>query len=440
MIDASPHHCRVSRALLFALFCLVPLVLKAGPASAETSLLEAKQSSDRGELQSAVILLKEHLKERPGDSDARLMLARVNIDLYQGAAAEAELLRAQSAGVPRADILIPLIRALLLQSQYERVLDETVAAEITGTERQAEIAALRGDAFRGLGQATAAAIEYDRGLALVPGQVDAGLGKVRLALMGQRIEDARALLNEVVAANPSSASAWELSAEIDQSLGNYEAAEKALDKAENLARNKLMPRFKRAVARLERGDVEAAIEDINQVETQMPDFPGLYFARGLLMLRQGLVERGLESLNVYLSFDPNNLRAIYLIGLVELDLGNREKAEAMLRRYLDAVPTSATAGLALGRSLVARADFNTAIELLRPLVQDNPENPDLLALFAIAFGGVGQIGEARRLLDRAIDLSPETAGLRVASAENLLRVGKSDAAVVELDKALELDP
>lgn len=182
------------------------------------------------------------------------------------------------------------------------------------------------------------------------------------------------------------------------------------------------------------------MQDIELVEEQMPDFPGLYFARGLLMLRQGLMERGIVSLNAYLRYDPDNLRAIYLIGLAELERGNRDTAEAMLWRYLDAVPSSATAGLALGRSLIVRDDFKAAIALLRPLVEDNPENPDLLALFAKALGGGGQIDEARRLLDRAVGLLPEEATLRVASAENQLRLGQSDSAILELDKAVELDP
>lgn len=247
MIEYNP---RVSRSLLIALLCLAPLLLlRVAAANVDEAVREAQQYWDRGELQSAVILLKNQLRERSDDPDVRLLLARIYIDLYQGEAARSELLRAQSAGVAREDILGPLIRAMLLQSEYESVLDEIAAAdEVAGTERLAEIAALRGEAYRGLGQTAAAAIEYDRALALVPGQVDAGLGKVRLALMGRRIEDARSLLEQVTAANPGSATAWELSAELDQALGHYDAAEEALDKAEILARNKLVPRFKRARA------------------------------------------------------------------------------------------------------------------------------------------------------------------------------------------------
>lgn len=439
MIDYSA---RASASFFLTQVCAATLLLLGPlPVSAYDALQGAQQHWDRGELQSAEILLKNHLRDRSDDIDAHILLARIYIDLYQGDAAEAQLIDAQSAGAARHLLLLPLTRALLLQGEFERVLDELAARELSDdTRRQAEVAAFRGDAYRGLGQTAEAEIEYDRALALLPGQVQAGLGKVRLAMMARRVEDARSLVDQVTAANPGSADAWELSAELDQVLGNYEAAEQALDKAEILSRNKLPPRFKRAIARLERGEIEGALQDIDQVEAQMPGFPGLYFARGLLMLRQGLIDRGIESLNAFLRYHPSNLRATYLIALAELQRGNRDTAAEMLQRYLDAVPGSISAGLALGGILVAREDFRGAIALLRPLVQDNPSNAELLALYAKALASAGEIEEARRSLDSAIASSPDQANLRVASAENLLRLGQADAALLDLDKAIELDP
>lgn len=424
--------------IVAALIALMLSAIAAG-AFADENRREARQFWDQGDLQSAVIVLKNHLGEQPDDTDARLMLARIYLDRYAGAAAESELRRMQSAGVSRDQILLPLARALLLQGAYQRLLDETLMAA-TAAENRAELAALRGDAYRGLRQADRAAAEYEHALSLAAGQVDALIGLGRLAVSQRRIADARALADQATAANPASAAAWEFSAELDYALGNETAAEAALKKAEILARNKLVPRFLRALARLERGDIEAAASDIEEIERTTPNFPGLYLLRGLLMLRQGLVDRGIESLNEYLRYDANNPRAIHALALAELGRGNRDSGENLLRRYLDALPNSVVAAVPLSQSLIGRNDFASALALLRPIAKANPDAPRLLAVLSQAYSGLGDFEQAQRAIDRAVALMPENADYRVTSARNLLRLGQADASIAALDEAVRLDP
>lgn len=115
-------------------------------------------------------------------------------------------------------------------------------------------------ATRIAGSATrpAARAEYGRALSLVSNQLDAQLGLARLALLEGDIEQARQVLLSTTAQDPSAAQAWELLAEVDFAQARYAAAEESLVKAIVAGRNKWMPRFKRSLARLELGKLDAA--------------------------------------------------------------------------------------------------------------------------------------------------------------------------------------
>ncbi|WP_082674080.1 tetratricopeptide repeat protein [Thiohalocapsa sp. ML1] len=423
----------IGAALCCAALCCVAI------ASAD-ELDRARDYWQQGELTAATLVLKEHLNKAPDDIDARVLLARVILDLYQAAAARNELLKAQSAGAPRALVLPPLARALLLLGQYQQVLDEVAVAAVADPAGQAALAALRGDAHRGLGDPAAARAEYGRALSLVSNQLDAQLGLARLALLEGDIEQARQVLLSTAAQDPSAAQAWELLAEVDFAQARYAAAEESLVKAIVAGRNKWMPRFKRSLARLELGKLDAAAADIDAVADEFPGFPGLFFARGALALAHGDLEAGLTSLAAYLKFDPGNLRALYLSALAEMERGNLDLAANYLQKYLDLLPSSVPANRALAELLLQKHNPAAAETLLRKALAQKPDQPELLVSLARALGRQGRWQDAQQPLDRIIELEPDVAQYRVAVAENLHRLGEREAALVQLEQALALDP
>jgi putative PEP-CTERM system TPR-repeat lipoprotein len=295
--------------------------------------------------------------------------------------------------------------------------------------------------------------------------------------MAGRVEDARSLVDQVTAANPGSAAAWELSAELDQALGNYEAAEQALDKAEILSRNKLPPRFKRAIARLERGEIEGALQDIDQVEAQMPGFPGLYFARGLVMLRQGLIERGIKSLNEFLPLDADlgyadpalNLAKLYLrdgdsgsardlmqsvleqapghveatLALGELD-GADGQAAAQRQRLADAVdayPNEIRFRLALARVLLTAGEPGQSLAVLQTAPSAIKDNPELFLLLGESQMALGALDEAVSIYQSLMVAAPDRAAVaHYLLARAYAQQGNLPAMMESLVRAVELEP
>jgi tetratricopeptide (TPR) repeat protein len=96
--------------------------------------------------------------------------------------------------VPPADVWPPLGKVLLLQGQYQRLLDELPA-----DDQQADWLALRGHALFGLHHDEEARAVFMRIAAQHAGTVAALLGQARLALQDDRKEDALALVRKAVA-------------------------------------------------------------------------------------------------------------------------------------------------------------------------------------------------------------------------------------------------
>jgi len=407
--------------------------------AAADALQQARDEWRDGRLKAAAILVEDYLQRRPADADARLLLARIDLDLWQGRAAENELTRAGRAGAEREVLLKPLARALLLQGEPQRVLDE-IPVGSGDPGRQAALTALRGEAQRRLGQSRDATASFEQALALDPDQETALVGLARIALAERRLDDGRALLQRATQAAPLESAPWELLSELDYATGDFEAAEASLIKAEIVARNKAMPRFKRAMTRFELGQLDKAEADIEQVAASFPDFPGLELARGALALRRGNAAGAVGHLSGFLKRAPENLRATYLLGLAEMQRGDYELAEGYLVRYLSALPQSARAAMVLAQVRLARHDSFGAEEVLLPFADDPDAPPEVFAALSRALARQGRLGEAERRIAEAVARAPDNADYRVTHAERLAQLGRADAAGAELEAALKVDP
>jgi putative PEP-CTERM system TPR-repeat lipoprotein len=426
--------------LRYVVLCVwFAFLLPSGTASAD-DLAPARDHWERGELTAAILLLKQRLAEAFDDIDARLLLASVYLDLHQAEAAEQELLKAQSAGAPRSRLVVALARSWLLREQYASVLDQVAIESVSDPAAQAKLAALRGDAHRALGNHRAARDAYERALSLEPDQLDARLGEARLALAARKTDEARETLIAVTERNPEAARAWELLAELDFALGDYASAEQSLVKAVIVGRNKWMPRFKRALTRLELGKIAAAEADLDAVAEQFPNFPGLLLARGALALQRGELEAGVAALDAYRKLDPGNLRVLYLLAIGEIQRDNLDLAENHLRKYLELLPDSVLANRALAELLLLKQHPSAAEDLLRRALLAQPDDPDLLLSLVRALGRQRQWREAQEVVDALVSVAPDVADYRVVAAENLHRIGEPDAALEQLERALALDP
>lgn len=128
------------------------------------------------------------------------------------------------------------------------------------------------------------------------------------------------------------------------------------------------------------------------------------------------------------------------------DLGNEpKKAFAVLRAALALSPKDAELLNALGYTLADRgatpAELNEAVELTLRAVKLTLGNPMTLDSYGWALVKQGKnLGGAKRALQEAVDLASDEAELRYHLGVACAKLGESDAARIELGRALQIEP
>jgi tetratricopeptide (TPR) repeat protein len=123
------------------------------------------------------------------------------------------------------------------------------------------------------------------------------------------------------------------------------------------------------------------------------------------------------------------------------DEGALDEAIKLLDPLINA-PNPPVAAILLRGALADRGqDFRTAEDCYRRGLVLSPDQPDALnnLAYLILLRG-GDLNEADKLISRAIELAPGTAGFYDTQARIQARMGRRDNALAAFDKALKLEP
>ncbi|WP_295606930.1 tetratricopeptide repeat protein [uncultured Lamprocystis sp.] len=243
-----------------------------------------------------------------------------------------------------------------------------------------------------------------------------------------------------MALHPHDARVLESLGEAQFGDGQFVEADAAFTEAIGYGRSDWMVQYKRAMTRLELGQLDLAAADIAAAAQQSPNFPGLNYARGILLLKQEQPEQALADLLLYLRERPKDPQAAYLAGTALYQLGRYHESEEYLERAYRAAPETPTRAAALAAVRLARKDFAGAEALLRPFADQPDAAPGIQELLGQAVRGQGRAAEARDLLTAAVTARPDGAMTRLRLAESMLAAGDPVGAEPELRAVLQASP
>ncbi len=140
-----------------------------------------------------------------------------------------------------------------------------------------------------------------------------------------------------------------------------------------------------------------------------------------------------------LAANPDSLQAIG--GLAHLLITQKKypEAEALLRPALDKHPDSVPLTAQLAAVLVAE-DKAEAIPLLEKLHTGNPANEEVTRMLARVKADAGDFAAADALDQALLKLHPHDADLLTSHAQNLIRLGQTQAAFGVFEQAAAADP
>ena len=431
---------RQPRRLLVSLvlsFLLVPAPLIAD----DDALATARAEFQTGELLAARLRLKELLQYEPGNGQGRLLLARTYLDLRDGAAAEQELNRARSAGVAEAEVAPLMAKALLLQRQFARLIDATELDAGEDPALRADLLALKAHALAALDERARADVAIDQALRIDPDSVSALVVKADLVLDMRGAEAARAIVEQALDVDPDASDALELLGDLAVVEGRYQDAVVAFSAAESAATDKWMLRYKRALARIETGDLSGAQADIERAHAIFPSFAALLYARGRLALARQDWDAAYRLLDEFGSAAKSAPPIVsYYAGVAAYKLGYFEQAKEYLSSYVTQAPDSDQAAVLLALTSLHLGDSEDAEQVIRPFAQSDKPSPEALRVLGAALERQGRVDEAKRIARRLIAAAPSDTAMRLSLVDNLLKQGDTRSAGREIERLHDIEP
>jgi tetratricopeptide (TPR) repeat protein len=123
----------------------------------------------------------------------------------------------------------------------------------------------------------------------------------------------------------------------------------------------------------------------------------------------------------------------------KIALGRAGEAEALLRDFLNASPQLVGPRVALSMVLRRQGRAEDALAVLDEAEDDTASRADLVAERAVVLGQLGRVGEGLALLEREVGDASTTRSQRHARVYLLFAAGREEDALVEAERAADLD-
>lgn len=429
---------RLAISFAFASLLVGSLSACSNSENPQALISEAKAYQKKGEPKAAIIQLKNALQKSPDDVEARQILGVIYHESGDPQSAEKELRKALSLGADPASVLPTLGKVLLLQGQYQKILDEVTQPE--GKKADARLLAVRGSAYLALGKRKEARESFELSLKENPDSADALIGLAKQLIVEGSIDGATKLAEQAVVKNPTDLETWLFKGDLLRAEGKPEDALAAYAKVNQLKPDNISARVASTHIHINAGKFDVAKAELDAARKHDPKSLLVTYSQALLEFSQGKHAAALESVQQVLRVAPEHLPSVLLAGATQYALGATQQAEQHLKRYLEGVPGHPYASKLLVAILLKNGDATRAIKTLNPLLKEGGQDPQLLSLAGEAYMQAKEFSKATEYLEKASLVAPEMAIIRTALGMSKLAQGENARGIAELELATNLDP
>ncbi len=298
----------------------------------------------------------------------------------------------------------------------------------------------RAKAFVKLGDLDRAIADYSFAVAIEPDDAKNWGERGRLLARVGRHEPAVRDLSRAIELDPSQGSWWYFRAGSRHRLGDPVGAKNDLDQCLEIDGDHPRALAMRGSVRLALGEPAAAIADLDRALRLEPRSAFARGERGRARIAAGDLAGAVEDLRVAIPLARDPARHLHDLGVALHGLGDPDGALAALDRAVQLTPGSPDVLTSRARVRVARGEIDAALEDLRGAIAADGEHAGAWAGLAVILRDAERLDQARQAADRAVSLAGSVASHAVMRADLLLLLGETEAALVDLDRAIELDP
>jgi tetratricopeptide (TPR) repeat protein len=273
----------------------------------------------------------------------------------------------------------------------------------------------------------------------------------------------------------------------------YQPAVPVYERAVRLDPKNFAWRYYLALCLEKTGQLDEALASISEALRLRPDYAPAVLERASLLLKLGRFPESAAALEPFLAKNPGSPMALYFLGRVKFAQQDFAAADRLYRRATDAWPTFGSAWFGLGETskglgrgaesekdyqlaetnkdhyppardelylqmtklatgienrlaeakrLMNKREFDRSSQIYKEVLKDYPDNLDCLVnlLYIAQYPNQATPAEVEDLYQRARAASPQLAEVYMYHGTALAAEDKYDAAVAELNKAIELKP
>ncbi len=366
-------------------------------------LIEQKQYT------SALELITEAHNRGAADSESYRLLAEVYLNVGSGIPAEAAIDRARQLGADFAATAIPFAKSKLIQGQYDSALEALRGVTIPDGQRGAALI-ITGDAYFATGQFADAQRTYETARAQFPGDYQSYLGLARLALKQGQLAEATQLADSAYARSADNTMVQYTRGLLARYMGNLADAETFMIDAVRLFPGNVMANLELAGIRINQqryDDAELFLDGVYQVN---PKNPMALYLSGVILASKGEYAQAEALLNRSRTVTENFLPALYVRGLVAYQLDSNDAAVELLTKVIAARPANRTARIALAGSYLKMQQPSNAYNVLLPLIEQEQNDVDVLAMAAAILIAQGEVERGRAMYERVAALQGDQQG------------------------------
>ena len=401
-------------------------------------MAKAENYKNQGEFRAAAIEARNALKGNPNSGQARWLLGELHMKVGDAPAAEKELTRARELGVADDSTLPLLANALLLQGKSDEVL--ALESDRLSSVGESEVLVAKGLALMVKGKVDEAVPLIDKALSLDSQSDSAHVAKARILAIKRDYQEARDELNGVFERNASYAQAWSLLGDIELNEQHFELAENAYGKAIEYGANSLGDRLKRAQLLIQQKRYDEAQKDVDVLKKSAPRHAGVNYAQGLIYYLQDNLPEAQTAFEQAVLGNDRYLPPVYFLALTHFRQGNMAQAEQSAIELLAAAPDSPHSRKLMARINFENQQYDKVEELLRPVVILDDEDIVALNFLSSALLKQGKTEEAIGLLQKVVDLQPDSPEAQLRLGAGLVAGGEQSSGMEHIASAIELGP
>ena len=409
--------------------------------TAEQLITSANQYSLQGKVSNAIIDYKNAIRLAPKSAEARLGLGQLYLNQGNYISAEKELDRALALGVSFGQIVTLLAQVKTRLDKFEEIEQLIKLSEELNENDYLTVLSYAGMAALANGQVAKAQDYFSQAAAILPDSAFSKLSQSYLLYIERDFSQGLLIINNLLTEQPAFVEASLLQGYFHFALTNYEQASNSFELY--LASYPLDHniRFFLVNSLIKAGKFEQADALTNKLLAIFKKSPLAlqYKAQIAFNADNFLLAKDLASQSVGL--DDSFVIAKMIAGVSSYKLGELEQAYDYLIGLENMLPVAHPINvilLSIKIKLGHTDDLVSSVARLNAIKNSN-SNSDLLQITSLELMKTGDYASAQSLINKAAQVSPNSAAIKVQRGVFLLRQGDLSG-IKSLEQALIIDP